>query len=135
MNDTRTKNRTIISHMCENWMWELILKKETFLFENRVRFNPLPKSRSQGTSNEKEIMNIKFNNVSMQNRSTFYLLDLVGHSWTMGLNFGGTVLNQPNLIRAKKKDIFIIKFASKFCMLGLICFGRWEIQRRVNIWW
>jgi hypothetical protein len=50
----------------------------------------------------------------MQNGTTFYLLDLVGHSWTMGLNFGGPVLNQPNLIRAKKNDIFIIKFASKF---------------------
>jgi hypothetical protein len=39
----------------------------------------------------------------MQNGTTFYLLDLVNHSWTMGLNFGGTMLSQSNLIRANKK--------------------------------
>ncbi len=39
----------------------------------------------------------------MQNGTTFYLLDLVDHSWIMGLNFGGMVLSQPNLIRAKVK--------------------------------
>jgi hypothetical protein len=41
----------------------------------------------------------------MQNGSKFYLLDLVDHSWTMGLNFGDTVLNQPNLIRAKERTL------------------------------
>jgi hypothetical protein len=40
-------------------------------------------------------MNIKLNYVSMQNGTTFYLFDLVDHSWTMGLNFGSTVLSQP----------------------------------------
>jgi hypothetical protein len=44
-------------------------------------------------NNEKEAMNIKLNYVSMQNGTTFYLLDLVDHSWTMGLNFGGIVLS------------------------------------------
>ncbi len=58
-------------------------------------------------SNEKEVMNISFNYASMQNGTTFYLLDLVDHSWTMGLNFEGMVLSQPNLIRAKK-----MKFSS-----------------------
>jgi hypothetical protein len=48
-------------------------------------------------------MSIIVNYVSMQNGTTFYLLDLVDHSWTMGLNFGGTVLNQLNLIRAKER--------------------------------
>jgi hypothetical protein len=33
----------------------------------------------------------------------FYLLDFVDHSWTMGLNFGGTVLSQLNLIRVKER--------------------------------
>jgi len=47
-------------------------------------------------------MSIKLNYGSMQNGITFYLLDLVDHSWTMGLNFGGVVLSQPNLIRVKK---------------------------------
>jgi hypothetical protein len=41
----------------------------------------------------------------MQNGTTFYLLDLDHHSWTMGLNFGGMVLSQPNLIRAKKRTL------------------------------
>jgi hypothetical protein len=35
----------------------------------------------------------------------FYLLDLVDHSWTMGLNFGGTLLRQLNLIRVKKMTL------------------------------
>jgi hypothetical protein len=35
-------------------------------------------------------MNIKLNYISMQNATT--LLALVDHSWTMGSNFGGTVL-------------------------------------------
>jgi hypothetical protein len=34
-----------------------------------------------------------------------YLMDLVDHSWTMGLNFGGMMLSQPNLIRAKEKTL------------------------------
>jgi hypothetical protein len=72
-------------------------------------------------------MNIKFNYVSMQNGTTFYLLDLVDHSWTMGLNFGGMVINQPNLTRAKKKGHFHHQTCIKICMLGLICLGRWEI--------
>jgi hypothetical protein len=48
-------------------------------------------------------MSTKLNDVSMQNEITFYLLDLVDHSWTMGLNFGSTVLSQPNLIRVKER--------------------------------
>ncbi len=44
-------------------------------------------------NNEKEIMNIKLNYVSMHNGTMFYLLDLVDHSWTMGLNFVGIVLS------------------------------------------
>jgi hypothetical protein len=59
-------------------------------------------------------MSIKLNYVSMQNGTTFYLLELVDHSWTMGLNFADMVLNQPNLIRAKKKDTFITRPTSKF---------------------
>jgi hypothetical protein len=50
-------------------------------------------------------MNIKLNYVSIRNGTTFYLLDFVDHSWTMSLNFGGTVLSQPNLIRAKEKTL------------------------------
>jgi len=53
-------------------------------------------------SNEKEVMSIKYNYASIQNGTTFYLLDLVDHSWTIGLNFGSTVLSQLNLIRAKE---------------------------------
>jgi hypothetical protein len=34
-----------------------------------------------------------------------YLMDLVDHSWTMGLNFGGMMLSQPNLIRAKERTL------------------------------
>jgi hypothetical protein len=49
--------------------------------------------KKTSTSNGKEVMNIKLNYGSMQNGITFYLLDLVDHSWTMGLNFGGTVLS------------------------------------------
>jgi hypothetical protein len=41
----------------------------------------------------------------MQNGTMFYLLDLVDHSWTMGLKFGGTVLSQPNLIRVEEKTL------------------------------
>jgi len=48
-------------------------------------------------------MNIKLTFVSMQNGTTFYFLDLVDHSWTMGLNFGGMVLSRFNLIKAKEK--------------------------------
>jgi len=39
----------------------------------------------------------------MQNGTTFYLLDLVDYSWTMGLNFGGTMLSQSNLIKARER--------------------------------
>ncbi len=38
----------------------------------------------------------------MHNGTTFYLLDFIDHSWTMGLNFGSTMLSQLNLIKAKK---------------------------------
>jgi len=48
-------------------------------------------------------MSIKFNYVFVQNGTMFYLLDLVDHSWTMGLNFGSMMLSQPNLIKVKKK--------------------------------
>jgi hypothetical protein len=48
-------------------------------------------------------MNIKLYYLSMQNGTTFYLLDLVDYSWTMGLNFEGTMLSQSNLMRAKKR--------------------------------
>jgi hypothetical protein len=41
----------------------------------------------------------------MQNGTMFYLLDLVDHSWTVGLNFGGTQLSQLNSIKAKKKTL------------------------------
>jgi hypothetical protein len=54
-------------------------------------------------SNEKEVMNIKLNYIFMQNGTTFYFLDLVDHSWTMGLNFRGTVLSQLNLIKVKER--------------------------------
>jgi hypothetical protein len=50
-------------------------------------------------------MTIKLNYVSMQNGTTFYLLDLVDHSWTKDLNFGGTMLSQPNLIRVKERTL------------------------------
>ncbi len=50
----------------------------------------------------------------MQNGTVFYLQDLIDHSWTMSLNFGGTVLSQPNLIKAK--DTFIVKPTSKFAI-------------------
>jgi hypothetical protein len=57
-------------------------------------------------SNEKEVMSINLNYVSMQNETTFYLLDLVDYSWTnIHLNFGGTMLSQLNLIKAKKKTL------------------------------
>jgi hypothetical protein len=46
-------------------------------------------------------MNIKLNYISMQNATT--LLDLVDHSWTMGSNFGGRVLNRSHLITVKEK--------------------------------
>jgi hypothetical protein len=50
-------------------------------------------------------MTIKLDYVSMQNGTTFYLLDFLEHSWTMGLNFGGTVLSQLNLIKAKDRTL------------------------------
>ncbi len=50
-------------------------------------------------------MIIKLNYVSMHNETMFYLLDLVDHSWTMGLNFGGTMLSQLNLIKAKERTM------------------------------
>jgi len=47
-------------------------------------------------------MSIELNYVFIQDATTIYLLDLVNHSQTMSLNFGGMVLNQLNLIRAEK---------------------------------
>ncbi len=41
----------------------------------------------------------------MQNGTTFYLLNLVDHSWTMRLNFEDTMLSQPNLIRTKERTL------------------------------
>jgi len=79
-------------------------------------------------------MNIKFNYVSMHNGTTFYLLDLVDHSWTMGLNFGNRMLSQLNLIEVKKGH-FHHQTHIKICLLGLINLGKWEIQGKVNIWW
>jgi hypothetical protein len=72
----------------------------------------------------KEVMNIKLTFVFMQNGTTFYFLDLVDHSWTMGLNFGGMVLSQLNLIKAKEKT-FSPPEPIKICLSNLICFGRW----------
>jgi hypothetical protein len=48
-------------------------------------------------------MNIKLNYISMQNATT--LLDLVDHLWTMGSNFGGTVLSRSHLITVKEKTL------------------------------
>jgi hypothetical protein len=50
-------------------------------------------------------MNIILNYVSMQNGTTFYLLDLVDHLWTMGLNFGNRMLSQLNLMKVKKRTL------------------------------
>jgi hypothetical protein len=63
-------------------------------------------------------MNIKLNYVSMQSGTMFSLLDLVDHSWTMGLNFGGMVLSQ-----------------SQNLPLGLILPWEMGYQGRANIWW
>jgi hypothetical protein len=41
----------------------------------------------------------------MRNGTSFYLLDLIDRSWTMGLNFGCTMLSQPNLIKIKERTI------------------------------
>jgi hypothetical protein len=56
-------------------------------------------------------MNIQLNYVSMQSGTMFSLLDLVDHSWTMGLNFGSMVLSQ-----------------SQNLPLGLICLGKWDTK-------
>ncbi len=50
-------------------------------------------------------MSIKLNYVYMWNGTCFYLLGLVDHSWTMGLNFGCMMLSQPNLIKIKERTI------------------------------
>jgi hypothetical protein len=39
----------------------------------------------------------------MWNGTTFYLLDLVNHFWTMGLNFERMVLSQLNLVKANNE--------------------------------
>jgi hypothetical protein len=57
-------------------------------------------------------MSFELNYVSFQNGTTIYLLG--HHSVTMVLNFGSMLLNQINLIRAKKKDIFITIPSLKF---------------------
>jgi hypothetical protein len=56
----------------------------------------------------KKVMSIELNYVFIQDGTTIYLLDLGDHSWTMGLNFGCMVLNQLNLIRAKKNTFITI---------------------------
>jgi hypothetical protein len=78
-------------------------------------------------------MSIELNYVFIQDGTTIYLLDLVDHSWTMGLNFGCMVLNQLNLIRVNKKH-FHHHTLIKICFSSLLCFGRWEIERTTNIW-
>ncbi len=70
----------------------------------------------------------------MQNGTTFYLLNLAHHSWTMGLNFGGMVLSQANLIKAKEMTLSSLD-PHQNCLSSLICLGRWEIQGRASIWW
>jgi hypothetical protein len=70
----------------------------------------------------------------MQNGTTFYLLDLAHHSWTMGLNFGGTVLSQPNLIRVKERTLSSLDPHQNLLIRSNL---PWEMgdQGRVNIWW
>jgi len=58
-------------------------------------------------------MSIEFNYVFIQDGTMIYLLYLIDHSWTMGLNFGDMVLNQLNLIKVKK-NTFITILSSKF---------------------
>jgi hypothetical protein len=70
-------------------------------------------------------MSIEFNYVFIQDGTMIYLLYLIDHSWTMGLNFGDMVLNQLNLIKVKKKH-FHHHTLIKICFSSLICFGRWE---------
>jgi hypothetical protein len=53
-------------------------------------------------------MNVKINYVYLQNGTTFYLLNIFYHSWAMGLNFGGMVLSQPNLIRVKERTFSLV---------------------------
>jgi hypothetical protein len=50
-------------------------------------------------------MKIKLNYVSMHNGTMFYLLNLVDHLWTIGLNYEGTMLSQLNLIKAKERTL------------------------------
>jgi hypothetical protein len=70
-------------------MSEPVFKNRTIKSENRVRFDLLPGPRVSRfsyhqklvqTSNERQFMSIKLNYVSMQNGTTFYLLDLGDHS-------------------------------------------------------
>jgi hypothetical protein len=70
-----------------NWF----LKQEQKKSENWVRFSQVTVSgfschqKLVQASNEKEVMNIKLNYISMQNGTIFSLLDLVNHSWIMGV--------------------------------------------------
>ncbi len=79
-------------------------------------------------------MNIKLNYVFMQNGTTFYFLDLIDHSWIVGLNFGGTVLSQLNLINVKERTFSSLGPHQKNSIKFNLFWGR-EIQGRSNIWW
>jgi len=118
MSDTLTENQTIGFHLCENQMWENQFLKNKNKSENPVRFDPLIGSGFQSLAviiflkykqaMRKKVMSIELNYVFIQDGTTIYLLDLGDHSWTMGLNFGCMVLNQLNLIRAKKNTFITI---------------------------
>jgi len=62
-----------------------------------------------------------------------YLLDLVDHSWTMGLNFRSMELSQFNLIRVEERTLSSPNPHQYLFVKSNL--GRWEIQGRVNIWW
>ncbi len=80
-------------------------------------------------------MSINFNYAFMPNGTTFYLMDLVDHSWTMGLNFGGTMLNQLNLIRAKEKTLSSLDPQQNLPIKSNLPLEMRDPKGRAGIWW
>jgi hypothetical protein len=77
---------------------------ESFFFKNKKIWQlgkvwPFTRVRVSGFSSHQKLIQLmskklwasNFNYVSIQNGTTFYLLDLVDYSLTVGLNFGGVM--------------------------------------------
>ncbi len=88
MSDTQDENRTIGSHLCENWMWESVLKKEQkIIIWELDKIWPLSRVRVSGFSHHPKLVQAIRKKLWTSNLIIF-LCRMQQHYWILLIIYG-----------------------------------------------